>query len=286
MSEENVRKIFVQAPSGDRFEAEVPCGTPLSTVAADFFDAQEWPTRDPQGRGQRAVVELVNPKNPDETKRLNSEDDVCEATADGDALRIFPESIAGAVDHKARGNALIADYNDMRYLSERNPTITFEANRAHAPDRYEVTFDSRSFVELAPGERIPRIGDSHRVEIILGRDYPRRAPFVRWLTPIFHPNIRPGDGAVCLGVLQERYLPGLGVARIVRQLAEMIQWRNYDAFNPFNKDAAEWAANPQNWDQIQALGGHPFQGPIADLLKRFQDAGRDRIEFRRLGSAR
>ncbi len=287
MAEAESRRILVEAPSGDRFEAGIPCGTPLNAVAADFFESQGWPTQDRRGRGQRAVVELVNPQNPDETKRLNGELDVCDALENGDTLRIFPESIAGAVDHKARLRALIADQNDMSDLAERNPAISFEANRAHAADRYEVTLRYRSFVELPPGTREPRIGDEHRVEIILGSDYPRRAPFVGWLTPIFHPNIRDSDGAVCLGVLQERYLPGLGLARLVRMLAEMVQWRNVDAFHALtnNEDARDWARDPQNFGQIQAIGGHPLQGPIAGFLKEIDRAVRPRISFRRAGSS-
>ena len=285
MPEEETRRILVEAPSGDSFEADVPCGTPLKSVAADFFESQGWPAQDRRGRGQRAVVEQVNPNNPDDTKRLNGELDVCEALEDGDTLRIFPESIAGAVDHKARLRVLIADQNDMTELAERNPAISFEANRTHAADRYEVTLRYRSFVELPPGAQEPRIGDEHRVEIILGSDYPRRAPFVRWITPIFHPNIH--DGAVCLGVLQERYLPGLGLTRLVRMLAEMAQWRNFDAFHALenNEEAGEWARDPQNFGQIQAIGGHPLQGPIAGFLKEIDRAVRPRISFRRAGSS-
>ncbi len=284
--ESEVRKIFVEAPSGERFEADIPCGTLLSRVAADFFESQEWPTQDRRGRGQRAVVELANPKNPDDTKRLNGDLDICEAGVEnGDVLRIFPESIAGAVDTRARLNALIADHNNMQALERGNPKITFEANRTHAPDRYEVTFHYSSFVELPPQAHEPLQRQTHQVEIILGADYPRRAPFVRWLTPIFHPNIRPTDGAVCLGVLRERFLPGLGLARLTRMLAEMVQWRNYDAFNPFNRVAADWAANPKHWDQIKEIGGHPFQGPIEQLLKEFSRGSQPPIEFRSLSPA-
>ncbi len=288
MAEEEVefRTIYVEAPSGKRFEADLPCSTPLSKLAADFFESQGWPTQDRRGRGQRAVVELVNPEDPDDTKRLNGDLDICQANGEnGDTLRIFPASIAGAVDQRARQNALIADHNEMQALVRRNPNITFEANRSHAPDRYEVTFHYKSFVELPPGSQEPLQGSPHRVEIILGGDYPRRAPIVRWQTPIFHPNIKSPEGAVCLGVLRERYLPGLGLGRLVTMLAEMVQWRNFDAFNPFNREAAEWAANPAHWEYIQAIGGHPFQGPIEQLFKEFSQAGRQPIKFRPLPSS-
>jgi ubiquitin-protein ligase len=285
MADNETIRVFIEAPSGERFEADVPRGTKLSRLAADFFEDRRWPMQDHRGRGQRAVVELVNPDNPEDTKRLNGDQDVEEAgVREGDTLRIFPESIAGAVDPHARLTALISDHNDLQALSERNPRITFVANRSHAPDRYEVTFHYPSFIELVPGEREPRQADTHRAEIILGADYPRHAPFVTWLTPIFHPNIRPPEGMVCLGVLRERYLPGLGLARLVRMLAEMVQWRNFDAFHPFNREAAEWAANVDNWPLIEAIGGHPLQGPIEQFLKQLDRAIQPPIRFTRLSS--
>ncbi|HJT75635.1 MAG TPA: EsaB/YukD family protein, partial [Gemmataceae bacterium] len=93
------RHIKVEAPSGEQFEAVVPAGTPLKDVAANFFQSQGWPLQDEQGRGQRAVVELVDPDNPDNTRRLDGNQALAEANIqDGDTLRIFPEAIAGAAD--------------------------------------------------------------------------------------------------------------------------------------------------------------------------------------------
>lgn len=287
-------KIFIEAPSGGRFEANVPRGTRLSKLAADFFESQGWPMRDARGRGQRAVVELVNPNDPDETKRLNGDDEIENSgVQDGDTLRVFPESIAGAVvDQRARLRALTVDHQDMLALCQHNPNVSFSGNRTDRPDRYEVTFRYTSFVSLSPGEPEPRKADTHRVEIILGAAYPRHAPLVRWLTPIFHPNIRQlsppdpqrGDGLVCLGVLQDRYLPGSGLARLVRMLAEMIQWRNFDASNPFNEDAARWAVDVDNWPLIVAIGGHPIQGPITEFFEKMDREMHPPIEFRPVSS--
>ncbi len=280
--------IFVEATSGEKFEADVSADTPLETIASDFFESQGWKTRDSAGRGQRAVVELVDPNNPGNTKRLNGEHTLKEAGIhNGDTLRVFPESIAGVTDQRARHVALIQDHNDMRALSERTSEITFTANRTHAPDRYEITLDYPSFSELPAGASRPRVTSTHRVEIILNAAYPRFAPWVRWLTPIFHPNIRQSDGAVCLGVLQDRYLPGLGLARLVWMLAEMLQWRNFDATNPFNQAAADWAADPEHWEAIETIGGHPFQGSIEQLLEKLGVSADDlserpRIQFRAL----
>jgi internalin A len=94
---ENV-SLYIESPDGDRFECEVPSATRLSRVAADFFEMKNWPTADAQGRDQRVVVELVNPGDPDSTKRLRGEQSVADAGLwDGAILSIFFESIASVV---------------------------------------------------------------------------------------------------------------------------------------------------------------------------------------------
>lgn len=287
-------KIFVETPSGDRFEADVPCGTKVSQIAVDFFESQGWPLEDRRGHGQRAVVERVNPKNPDDTKRLNSDNDICESGLDdGVTLRIIPESRAGSVDQRARLTSLTMDYNEMQALSQQNPLVTFTVNRTQAPDLYNLALHYTSFIELVPPESEPRKNDPeagpHRVEIMLGSQYPRRAPIVTWQTPIFHPNILQSGrdilqsgGTVCLGALHERYLPGMGLARLVRMLIEMVQWRNFDTYSAINPQAAEWGAKVENWSIIKSIGGNPLQGPIQDYIKQLDRAKHPPIKFTRL----
>jgi ubiquitin-protein ligase len=291
---EKTLRIFIETPSGDRFEADIPCDTKINQVAVDFFEAQGWPVTDRLGHGQRAVVELVNPENPDNTKRLNSNRGICESgLRDGDTLRIIPESRAGAVDQRARLAALTMDYNEMQVLSQQNPQITFTVNRTQAPDLYNLALHYTSFVELLPHESEPCKNDPqtgpHRVEIMLGALYPRHAPIVTWQTPIFHPNILQVDtnmlqsgGTVCLGALRERYLPGMGLARLVRMLVEMLQWRNFDAYSAINPQAAEWAARDESRSAIEAIGGHPLLGPIEEYIKQLDRATHPLIIFRRL----
>ncbi|HEY4383501.1 MAG TPA: ubiquitin-conjugating enzyme E2 [Ktedonobacteraceae bacterium] len=289
MADAQTLRIYIETPTGDRFEADIPCQTKISEVAAEFFDAQGWPTDDRRrpGLGQRAVIDLVDPRNPDNTKRLNSDRDICNSgLRDGDTLRISPESRAGAVDYHARLAALTMDYNEMQALSEQNPLITFTVNLTQAPDLYTLALHYKSFIDLFPQESEPRTNDPekepHRVEIILDAQYPRRAPLVLWQTPIFHPNISPLDGTVCLGALKEHYMPGMGLARLVRMLVEIVQWRNFDAYNAFNPKAAEWATSIENWPAIEGIGGHPLQGPIQQYIDQLNRSRRPRITFKRL----
>jgi hypothetical protein len=280
--QEEYRIIIIEHPTGEVFDAEVPRGRALKEVAADFYQEMNWPTTDRNGRGERAVIELVDPRNPDKTKRLNGDLDIDgNGVPEGATLRIFPEAIAGAVSPKARESALCMDHNELTALSERDPRITFEGNREHAPDRYTVTLRYPSFSELPPGQDIPRIVETHRLEIVLGASYPREAPRITWQTPIFHPNIAPEPPrGVCLGVLGRQYRPGLGLARLVQMLVEMIQWRNFDIEGSLNVAAAKWADDSSHWPQIEAIGGYPFQGPIAELFRLLTQTSGPRTVFR------
>jgi hypothetical protein len=67
-------------------------------------------------------------------------------------------------------------------------------------------------------------------------------------------------------------------------LAEMVQWRNFDAFNPFNKEAAKWAADSKNWKHIEKIGGHPIQGPIEQFLKELDRNVNPPIVFKPVSS--
>jgi hypothetical protein len=88
-----IRTIIIETPMGERFEAEVPCDMRIGNLSVDFFEAQGWPM---EQRGRRAVVEWVNPRNSNETRRLNGDKSICEeGVEDGDTLRIFPESVGG-----------------------------------------------------------------------------------------------------------------------------------------------------------------------------------------------
>jgi hypothetical protein len=93
---EHSRRLTIETPSGARFEADVPCEMRIGDLAADFFRRQGGALHDEPGRGGRAVAELVDPGNPNNTKRLDGEWAVGDLPLrDGDTLRIFLEPTAG-----------------------------------------------------------------------------------------------------------------------------------------------------------------------------------------------
>ena len=67
--------------------------------------------------------------------------------------------------------------------------------------------------------------ESHRVEIKLGASYPRTMPEIRWLTPIFHPNISE-IGMVCLGGYGTHWVPSVQLDELCVMLWDMARYHN------------------------------------------------------------
>ena len=86
------------------------------------------------------------------------------------------------------------------------------------------------------------IQDRHEVEIKLGASYPRSMPEIRWLTPIYHPNISE-IGMVCLGGYGTHWVPSLNLDEPLRHALGHGAVHNYDIRSPYNREAALRVAN-------------------------------------------
>ena len=72
---------------------------------------------------------------------------------------------------------------------------------------------------------IPKIGEKHQVEIYLHNQYPQRWPGMKWLTPIWHPNINHLNGSVCIDAAW--WTASRSLDRLVIMLGEMVQYKNF-----------------------------------------------------------
>ncbi len=89
---------------------------------------------------------------------------------------------------QARIDRMAADLEAMRALQKVSTIFSFEST-GDPPDRYTVTFLGKApWRETAATSQVD-ILELHQCEIRLPYSYPRRPPDVRWLTPLFHPNV-------------------------------------------------------------------------------------------------
>jgi len=133
---------------------------------------------------------------------------------------------------------LRTDLTAMERLRTESSVVQFRVF-GKPVQRYLIEFRGKS-LSREKGKVASR--DRHEVEIKLGASYPRTMPEIRWLTPIYHPNISE-IGLVCLGGYGTHWVPSLMLDELCVMLWDMARYHNYDIRSPYNRDAALWVAN-------------------------------------------
>ena len=134
---------------------------------------------------------------------------------------------------KPRLRRLQADHDQIVRVFGDHPQIRVIEATGNPPDRYSFGFHVTGLSNEA-GDGLRETGE-HRAEVFLPHDYPRRPPFCRMTTPVFHPNIDPQK--ICIG---DHWSAGQSLAELVVRIAEMICFQSYNTKSPLNAEAAAW----------------------------------------------
>ncbi len=171
-----------------------------------------------------------------------------------------------SVYESPRLRRLRSDLAALEKLQAESSVFRFRST-GHPPQHYTLTFEGRS---LARDRGKVVVRDHHEVEVKLGASYPRTMPELRWLSPIYHPNISE-IGMICLGAYGTHWVPSLSLDELAVMLWDMARFQNYDIRSPYNREAAQWAANQSAFrfpidprplrDSRAALGRVEPEGP-------------------------
>ncbi len=244
--------VTIVLPNGGARQAEVPDDVAVRDLVAELAGLLKLPTVGPDGRpmGYRLDSKALG-------RELGEEETLSAAAVPAeDRLVLTADITAGAgLEQSPRMRRLLGDHERMRELAARSDLIRFEAETPRGgapPERYVVTFTCKGIIGLDRRGR-PRYGEHHQVEIYLHNQYPQRWPGLKWLTPIWHPNIHHLNGSVCIDAAW--WTASRSLDRLVVMLGEMIQYKNFhdDPTRPpfpWDAEAARWcreyrARNPQ-----------------------------------------
>ncbi|MCX6005006.1 MAG: hypothetical protein NT082_04975 [Chloroflexi bacterium] len=134
------------------------------------------------------------------------------------------------------------EYEKLKELQANSDMIRVEAVEGTPPRKYRVTLTCKGMM-LNPMNNKLNLTANHVLEIDLPvgiSTYPYEAPYIRCLTPHFHPNISPDNNIVCTGV-ERKWEPSLDLAWLVCHLVDIITYRIYGTDEPYNKEAVQWA---------------------------------------------
>ncbi|MBI3158042.1 MAG: hypothetical protein HYZ26_00395 [Chloroflexi bacterium] len=246
-------EITLVLPNGGARNAEVPDDVPVRELLPELTTSLELPTTGPDGRpmGYRLDSKALG-------HELKEDETLASAGVPADDRLILTADItAGSVTigESPRMRRLKADHQRMNELAAQSDLIEFQAistRKGLPPERYIVTYRCKGIIGVDRSGK-PRFGDKHQVEIYLHAQYPQRWPGMKWLTPIWHPNINHINGSVCVDAAW--WTASRSLDRLVLMIGEMVQYKNYhdDPTKPpfpWDPEAARWCrdfrrANPR-----------------------------------------
>jgi ubiquitin-protein ligase len=129
---------------------------------------------------------------------------------------------------------LRADSEQISSVFKDHPRIRLVDSHGNPPEKYTFEFQVKGLVPEEDNSF--RIADIHRAEVFLPLDYPRRPPFCRMITPVFHPNIDPQK--ICIG---DHWSAAQSLGHLVVRIGEMLCYQSYNVKSPLNAEAAAWA---------------------------------------------
>ena len=83
---------------------------------------------------------------------------------------------------------LIAELECLRALKKTSSIFDFEGTGT-APERYTLSFRGKGIARDTSADADVEYVELHRIEMRLPYSFPQRPPDIRWVTPIFHPNV-------------------------------------------------------------------------------------------------
>ena len=92
------------------------------------------------------------------------------------------------------------------------------------------------------------------LDIKIPKEYPFKPPICKFKTKIFHPNISPDDGSICINILKDyNWNPSLTIANILMSIMVLLYTPNFksplnsSARDAHNKNEKEYKSTIQKW---------------------------------------
>ena len=177
-----------------------------------------------------------------------------------------------------RHERLVAELEAMRALKKATSILDFEFT-GEPPDRYSITLRGKGVSrDTSPSADVEFV-NLHKIDVRLPYSFPRRPPDIRWITPIFHPNIS-FSGFINLKDVGLPWDKDLGLDVVCERLWDVARLQYMDL-----KKATNYAA--KNWFEDESTLQLPvdhrvlrdLSAPQGGNVIRYQRRGDERISL-------
>ena len=142
------------------------------------------------------------------------------------------------MSQREREHRLRAEFVALTALQKASSIFRFETDR-DPPDRYHVTFHGRGLTRDTSSAGKIELIELHRCEIRLPLLFPDLSPDVRWLTPIYHPNVS-FSGFIPLSDIGIEWNRQLGLDDVCERLWDVARAAFVDHEQASNVGAKQW----------------------------------------------
>lgn len=249
--------VTIVMPNGGARRADIPDDLPAGDIIQELTSLLKLPTVGPDGRpmGYRLDSKALG-RELWETETLKDA-----RVPKDDRLMLTADITAGAagLSENPRMRRLRSDQELIRELNVRGSLVSVEAigvEKGIPPERYIVTYRCKGIAGVDRRNE-PIFSELHKVEIYLHSQYPQRWPGMKWLTPIWHPNISHLNGTVCIDAAW--WAASRSLDRLVIMMGEMVQYKNFH--DDPTKPPFPWDAEAARWSR-EYRARHPGAFPV------------------------